>query len=129
MENALVTVFDSQSLARDASRALQVLSDASTIGLNAGTIITKSAGGGITVIGAHGPEHDGTLGATADALDSKVDDFLADVERPLAWRWWEACAGDPGKSALVAQIDEEETCHLGSGADHRVPGRRCHAIQ
>ncbi len=128
MENVLVAVFDSESLARDASRALEALSDANTIGLNAGAIITKSAGGAITVSGAHGPAPEGALGATAigtligmlggpvglaisaatglalgataDVFDAKVErDFLAEVERSL----------EPGKSAVVAQIYEEET--------------------
>jgi len=127
MENVLVAVFDSQSLARDASRALKALSAANTIGLNAGEIVTKSEGGSFTVSGAHGPAPEGTLGATAvgtiigmlggpvglaigaatglalgataDVFDAKVErDFLADVERSL----------EPGKSVVVAEVYEEE---------------------
>jgi uncharacterized membrane protein len=127
MENVLVAVFDTESRAREASNALDALSEANAIGLNAGAIVTKSAGGSITVSGAHRPEPEGTLGATAvgtligmlagpvglaigaatglavgataDVLDLRVErDFLADVERSL----------EPGKSALVAQIYEAE---------------------
>jgi len=128
MENVLVAVFDTESRAREASHALEALSEANTIGLNAGAIVTKSTGGSITVSGAHRPEPEGTLGATAvgtligmlagpvglaigaatglalgataDVFDLKVErDFLADVEHAL----------EPGKSAVVAQIYEEET--------------------
>ena len=128
METMLVVVFDTEVKARDASHALDALSEASTIGLNAGAIVTKSASGAITVTRAHRPAPEGTLGATAlgtligmlagavglavgaaaglavgaaaDAFDMKVErDFLADVERVL----------EPGKSAVVAQIYEEET--------------------
>ena len=55
MENMLVGVFDSEAQARDASLALEKLAEADTIGLNAGAIVTKSAGGAITVSGAHRP--------------------------------------------------------------------------
>jgi len=128
MENVLVAVFDTESRAREASDALDALSDANTIGVNAGAIVTKSAAGSITVSGAHRPAPEGALGATAigtligmlagpvglaigaatgvvvgagaDVLDMKVErDFLADVERAL----------EPGTSAVVAQIYEEET--------------------
>ncbi len=126
MENVLAGVFDSEAQARAASVALERLAEADTIGLNAGAIVTKSAGGAITVSGAHRPAPEGALGATAvgtiivmlggpvglaigaatglalgataDVFDLKVErDFLADVERAL----------EPGKSAVVAQIYEE----------------------
>jgi uncharacterized membrane protein len=128
MEQMLVAVFDTEHQAREASRALEALNDADVIGLNAGAIVTKSAGGAITVIQAHRPAPEGTLGATAlgimigmltgvvglaigaltgfvagataDLADLKVErDFLAEVERSL----------EPGKSAVVSQIYEEET--------------------
>jgi len=128
MENILVVVFDTESLARGAWRALEALSEANIIGLNAGAIVTKGPAGAITVIRAHRPAPEGTLGATAlgtiigmlaggvglaigaatglvmgataDAWDTTVErDFLADVERAL----------EPGKSAVVAQIYEEDT--------------------
>ena len=127
MEQMLVAVFDSESKALEASRALETLNDADQIGLNAGAVVSKSAGGAITVIQAHRPAPEGTLGATAlgimigmltgavglaigaatgltagataDLFDLKVErDFLAKVERFL----------EPGKTAVVAQIYEEE---------------------
>ena len=128
MDTMLVAVFDSESKAREAWQALEGLSEADTIRLNAGAIVTKSAGGAITVSGANRPAPEATLGGTAigtligmlggvvglavgaaaglalgattDVFDLKVErDFLADVERAL----------EPGKSAVVAQIYEEET--------------------
>jgi uncharacterized membrane protein len=128
METMLVAVFDEEAKAREASHALEALSEADTIRLNAGAIVTKSAGGAITVSQTQRPAQEGTLGATAigtlvgmlggpiglaigaatglvlgattDVFDLKVErDFLADVERAL----------EPGKSAVVAQIYEEET--------------------
>ena len=127
MENILVVVFDTESLARGAWRALEALSEANIIGLNAGAIVAKNAGGGITVTRTRRPAPEGTLGATAigtligmlagvvglavgavagfvvgataDVANTKVErDFLADVERAL----------EPGKSAVVAQIYEED---------------------
>ena len=124
----LVVVFDSEAQAQEAARALSALSEADTIGVNAGAIVTKSSGGAITVSGSHRPAPEGTLGATAigtligmlaggiglaigaatglalgattDVFAMKVErDFLADVERAL----------EPGKAAVVAQIYEEET--------------------
>jgi uncharacterized membrane protein len=128
MQNMLVAVFDSERQAQHASEALDALNEATTIGLTAGAIVTKSPGGAITVAQMHrqvpeaamGATALGTLigmlggpvglaigaaaglavGATADVLHMKLDArFLADVERSL----------EPGKSAVVAQIYEEET--------------------
>jgi len=127
MENILVAVFNSESQAGEAWHALETLAEANTIGLNAGAIVTKSAGGAITVSGVQRPMPEGTLGATAvgtligmlggpvglavgaatglalgataDVFDLKVErDFLAEVERAL----------EPRTSAVVAQIYEEE---------------------
>ena len=128
MENILVAVFNSESTAFEASHALEMLADDNTIGVNAGAIVSRTAAGALTVSQAHRPAPEGTLGATAvgmligmlggvvglavgaatglvagaaaDAFDRKVErGFLADVERAL----------EPGKSAVVAQIYEEET--------------------
>jgi len=128
MEKVLIVVFDNESKAREASRALEDLNDTDSIRLNANAIVTKGPGGAITVSQASEPAPEGALGATAigvligmlagpaglaigaatglivggttDALYLKVGrDFLADVERTL----------EPGKTALVAQIYEENT--------------------
>jgi uncharacterized membrane protein len=128
MEKILVAVFDNEVQARKASEAVQALSDADTIRFNAGAIVTKTAGGAIKVSRTRRPAPEGTLGgtalglligmlggvvglavgaatglavgATADVLDLSVErDFVADVERTL----------EAGKSALLAQIYEEET--------------------
>ena len=128
MNKVLVAVFDAESKARSALRALETLADANTIRVNATAIVTKGSGGAITVSRAEEPVPESTMGATAvgmligmlaggvglavgaatgllvgsvaDAFYLKVGrDFLADVERTLA----------PGKTALVAQIYEEDT--------------------
>jgi uncharacterized membrane protein len=127
MENILVAVFNSEAQAGEAWHVLESLAEANTIGLNAGAIVTKSAGGAITVSGAQRPMPEGALGATAvgtligmlggpvglaigaatglalgataDVFDLKLErDFLAEVERAL----------EPDTSAVVAQIYEEE---------------------
>jgi uncharacterized membrane protein len=128
MEKVLVAVFDSEAKASQASRALEALADTDAIRLHASAIVTKGPGGAITIGQAHKPAPEATLGATAVGLligmlagavglaigaaaglivGSTTDmvflkmgrDFVADVERTLA----------PGKSALIAQIYEEET--------------------
>jgi uncharacterized membrane protein len=128
MNKVLVAVFDAESKARSAVRALETLADADMIRVNASAIVTKGPGGAIAVSRAEEPAPESTLGATAvgmligmlaggvglavgattgllvgsmaDAFYLKVGpDFLADVERTLA----------PGKTALVAQIYEEDT--------------------
>jgi uncharacterized membrane protein len=127
METMLVAVFDSELKARDASQALDALNEADTIRLNASAIVTKSLDGAIAVVKSHRPAPEGTLGGTAlgtfigmltggvglaigaatglvlgaatDVFDKKVErDFLATVENAL----------EPGDSAVVAQIYEEE---------------------
>ena len=128
MNKVLVAVFGSESNARNALAALETLADADTIRVNASAIVTKTPGGGITVSRTEQPAPESTLGATAvgvligllaggvglavgaatglvvgsmaDMFYLKVGrDFLADVERSL----------EPGKTALVAQIYEENT--------------------
>lgn len=128
MENILVAVFNNESQAREASHALEALGEVDAIGLNAAAIVTKSASGAISVTRTHRPARGETLGptavgtfigmlgggvgliigaaaglaigASAAVFDKKVRrDFLADVERAL----------EPGKSAVVAQIEEQQT--------------------
>jgi uncharacterized membrane protein len=126
MNKVLVAVFDSERNARKAAAALEALADADTIRVNASAIVTKGPGGAITVSRTAQRAPESTLGASAvgvlvgmlaggvglavgaatglvlgsvaDMFYLKVGrDFLADVERTL----------EPGKSALVAQIYEE----------------------
>jgi uncharacterized membrane protein len=128
MNKVLVVVFDSEDKARTALAALEALAEADSIRLNASALVTKNAGGGITVSAAEDRVPEGTLGATAvgvligilaggigvavgaatGLIVGSVADmfylhigrgFLADVKRTLA----------PGKTALVAQMYEEDT--------------------
>ena len=131
MDNVLVAVFDDETKARKGLAVLDHLTDANVIRVNASAIVTKRGGGAITVKRTDEPAPDSTLGATAvgmligmliggaglavgataglmvggaaDVFYLKIGrDFLADVERTLA----------PGKTALVAQIYEEDTAAL-----------------
>jgi len=124
----LVAIFDSEAKARDASHALEALSEADAIRFNAGVIVTRQAGGDVAASCMRRQTPEATLGATTlglligmaggavglavgaaiglaagvttDLHDRKVGrEYLADVERTL----------EVGKSALVAQIDEDET--------------------
>lgn len=128
MNKVLIAVFDSEYKARTALAALEALADADTIRLNASAVVSKSAGGAITVSRTDEPMPEGALGATAVGMligmlaggvglavgattglivGSLADSFylhvgrgfLADVERTL----------EPGKAALVAQVWEEDT--------------------
>lgn len=137
MNKVLVAVFGSERNARKALAALEALADADTIRVNASAIVTKGPGGAITVSRTEQPEPESTLGATAvgvligllaggvglavgaatglvvgsmaDMFYLKVGrDFLADVERTL----------EPGKTALVAQIYEEDSAPV----DERLAG-------
>jgi uncharacterized membrane protein len=128
MENLLVAVFDSESQAREASLVLEQLAEADTIGLKAGALVTKSEGGAITVTRTRRPAPEGTLGATAVgtligllaggvglavgaatglALGGATDFFATKVERGFLARVERSL--EPGKSAVVAQIYEEQT--------------------
>jgi uncharacterized membrane protein len=128
MNQVLVAVFDSEANARKALAALERLADTDVVRVNASAIVTKGPGGAITVSRTEEAAPESTLGATAvgmlvgmlaggvglavgattglivgsmaDAFYLKVGrDFLADVEHTLA----------AGKTALVAQIYEEDT--------------------
>ena len=128
MNKVLVAVFENEDRARRASRALDELVETDAIRVNATAIVVKGRGGAITVSDLTHPAPESAMGATAvgiligmlaggvglavgaaaglvvgttaDLFYLKVGrDFLADVERTL----------EPGKSALVAQIYEEDT--------------------
>jgi len=128
MERMLVVVFDSDAKAHEGSRALERLADEGRIAVYADGVVAKDAGGMTTVIkgddagplGALGGTTVGSLlgmlggpvgvligaagglalGATTDFARARVgDDFVTDVSNALA----------PGKTAVVAEIDEEST--------------------
>jgi uncharacterized membrane protein len=128
MERMLVVVFDNEAKAYDGSRAIQGLSDDNVIAVHASRVVTKDADGTTTVIKTHDALPEGTMGSTAvgsligmlggpvglavgaasgfvvgattDLARARVaDDFVRDVEKALM----------PGRSAVVAAIDEEST--------------------
>ena len=128
MERMLVAVFDSEAGAHDGFRALRNLEDDGSIGVYVSRVVTKDDDGRTTVNNTDDPLPQATLGgtvlgsligmlggpvgialgtATGLALGAATDytraragnDFITDATKALA----------PGKSALVAEIDEEAT--------------------
>jgi uncharacterized membrane protein len=129
MERMLIVTFDSEATARHASDVLERLADASAIALNNASIVTKSPDGATTVTSAHDAAPAAAMGGTAvgsligligyngigllvggaagfvigvvaDWARSRVSrDFVAEVADAL----------EPAKTALVAQIDEDDT--------------------
>jgi uncharacterized membrane protein len=128
MQTVIVAVVEGEMVAQDAGHALDLLADAGTIGLTASAIVTKSAGGAISVMRSRralpasalgggalgglvglfaGPLGIGfgavigfVVGVVVDFSDLRMRrDFLAGVERTL----------EPGRSAVVAQVDEDDT--------------------
>jgi uncharacterized membrane protein len=128
MERMLAVVFDSEHKAYEASNALQSLDEDSVIALNVDAVVTRHHDGSTTIVKDHIEHLEGTMGGTAlgtvigaltgpfgavigalgglaagtisDLARARVDnDFIKEV----------ATALEPGKSALVAQINEDDT--------------------
>jgi len=128
MQRMVVVIFDSDDQAYEASRALKELADDNFIAVNADGVVTKDPDGTTRVVETHGLAPEGTMGGSAvggligliggpaglaigatagfilgagtDVARARVGrDFVRDVQNEL----------EPGKSALVAQIDEEST--------------------
>jgi uncharacterized membrane protein len=135
MERMLVVIFDREDKAYKAARVLEGLKDLSLIALNADAIVTKNHRGETTVTRPHALDPQATMGSTAagaligmfggpvalfigavtgalvgasaDLVRARVGgDFLTEVTDAL----------EPGKTALVAEIDEEDTNPI----DHRM---------
>jgi uncharacterized membrane protein len=128
MQRMVVVVFDTEAQAHKASRALEVLADDNSIAVNAASVVTRDPDGSTRIVQTHDVAPEGTmggaavggligmiggpiglaagaatgfvLGATTDVARTRVGrDFVVDVQNEL----------EPGRSALVAQIDEEST--------------------
>ncbi|HMF96913.1 MAG TPA: DUF1269 domain-containing protein [Vicinamibacterales bacterium] len=131
MERMLVVVFDSETKAFEATRALQALDEAGFIAVYADGVITRGRDGAITESKTRRGFPQGTMGATAvgsliGAIGGPVGvavgaagglivggladhtrhriarDFVDDVKAALR----------PGRSAMVAEIDEEATLNV-----------------
>jgi uncharacterized membrane protein len=129
MERMLVVTFDSEATARKAAGALERLADNSAIALNNASIVTKSSDGATTVTSAHDAAPSATMGGTAvggliglvgyngiglliGGAAGFVIGVIADWARNRVSRDFVADVADllePAKTALVAQIDEEDT--------------------
>jgi uncharacterized membrane protein len=128
MERMLVAVFDREERTHEALRALEDLNEQGVIAIYADAVVAKTLDGATTVVNARYGDPDGTMGGTAigsligmlggpvalaigaatgfvigvttDFAKARVDQhFVADVVRAL----------EPGKAAVVAEIDEEPT--------------------
>ena len=131
MERMIVAVFDTEAKAHQAVRALEALDDLGVIAVYEDGVITKDDNGTLTVVQAKRPLPQGTMGATAvgsligafggpvslavgaaggfvlgaiaDYARNRIErDFIADVKSALL----------PGRSAMVAEIDEESTARV-----------------
>jgi uncharacterized membrane protein len=125
MDKMIVVVFDNETNAYEASRALKEMHDEGSIAVYAGAVISKDADGRVSVkertdqgpigtllgmatgalIGVLGGPAGVAIGATAGtpggtfwdiATIGVGDDFVAEVSKALR----------PGKSAVVAEVDE-----------------------
>jgi len=128
MQRMVVVIFDTDDQAYEASRALNELADDNFIAVNADGVVTKDPDGTTRVVETQVLAPEGTMGGSAlggligliggpaglaigatagfilgagtDVARARVGrDFVRDVQNEL----------EPGKSALVAQIDEEST--------------------
>lgn len=127
METVIVALLETEFAAQDAAHALDLLGDAGTIGLTASAIVMKSAEGAIRVMKSRralpasalgggalggligvftgplgiavGAAIGFTFGTVVDLSDARVrQNFIRSIERAL----------EPGKSAVVAQINEDD---------------------
>ena len=128
MERMLVAIFNSEDNAHLAAQALEELDEQSVIDLYADAIVTKDRDGAAKVVKTHRADPQGRMGGTAvgsllgilgghiglalgaaagfvigavtDFAKARVDrDFVTEVVKALT----------PGKTAVVAEIDEEST--------------------
>ena len=128
MERMLVAIFDDEAKAQEASKALQGMGDDGEIAMHTIQILARAKDGSITSDDVYDALPEGTMGATAvgsllgliggpvglaigaasgllvgataDYAKSRVTtDFAQQVADELA----------PGRSAIVAEVDEEET--------------------
>ena len=131
MERMLVVVFDSETKAFEATRALQALDEAGFIAVYADGVITRSLDGAIIETKTRRAFPQGTMGATAvgsligafggpvslavGAAGGLVVGGLADHARHRIARDFVEdvkAALQPGRSAMVAEIDEESTLNV-----------------
>jgi len=127
MERMLVVIFNDESKAYEAADTLESLKDEGAIGLTGEWVLMRQEGGDVSIVKTDDTLPEGTMGgtvvggligllggpigltigavggaaagATADMARARLDqDFVADVSKTLA----------PGKTALVAEIDEDE---------------------
>lgn len=126
MERILVVTFDSEDHAREASQALEQLSEEDVIAVNAAAIATRDANGLTTVVTTHYDDPQATMGGTAvgslvglfggpiglviGAAAGSALGVAMDLKRARAGRHFTTDVADAlerGQTALVAAIDEE----------------------
>lgn len=126
MERILVVTFDSEDHAREASRALEELSEQDVIALSAAAIVTRNDSGQSTVFTTHYDDPQATMGGTAvgslvgvlggplglviGAVTGSALGAAMDLKRARTGRIFTTDVADAlerGQAALVAAIDEE----------------------
>src|SRR4029453_17353876 len=130
MKRMLVVIFDSEEKAYEGVRALETLSEESMIAVYDDVVVKKDGDGTTTsVVKTHDTDPQGTMGGTAvgmlvgllgggpiglavGATTGFVLGAVADVARARLGRHFVREVADalaPGHTALVAEIDEEDT--------------------
>ena len=129
MKRMLVVIFDSEDKAYEGARALETLSEESMIAVYDDVVVKKDGDGTTTtVVKTHDTDPQGTMGGTAvgsligllggpiglavGATTGFVLGAAADVARARLGRHFVREVADalgPGHTALVAEIDEEDT--------------------
>jgi len=100
MDRVMVVVFDVESKAFEAKKALQELDREDVIAVYDLAVIARNADGSATVRESDGPNPVVTVGAAVDVDKARIsEDFVEDVKEKLL----------PEKFALVAEIDEDTT--------------------
>src|SRR5262249_42034588 len=126
MERILVVTFDSEDHAREASEALEQLSEEDVIAGTAAAIATRDANGLTTVVTTHYDDPQATMGGTAvgslvglfggpiglviGAAAGSALGVAMDLKRARTGRHFTTDVADAlerGQTALVAAIDEE----------------------
>jgi uncharacterized membrane protein len=128
MKRMLVVVVDNTDKAYEGATALERLSEESTVGLHDSVVVTKNSDGTIAVVRTYETDPEATMGGTAvgsmigvlggpvglavGAASGFVIGAATDIVRARVGRDFVKDVADalvPGKTALVAEIDEDDT--------------------
>lgn len=128
MERMLVAIFDDEAKAQEGSKALQAMGDDGVVAVHTIRIFTREPGGTVTSDDIYEALPEGTMGATAvgslagllggplglavGAASGLLVGATADyAKRRVTTDFAQEVADElkPGRTAIVAEVDEEET--------------------